>query len=140
LILTIAGFAGIAAADRPAAPELAVSLAGSALRLELRTAAPDPPRLARTVDRLRDGAALFALSPGAGCQPQASAVTPPAADRRTLVAWWAFRCTDPAALRWLEARLFGLLPGMDRVAVRVTAPRGTKSVVLTPGVPRLLMP
>ncbi len=116
-------------------------------------------RLAAALETLRDGAALFAMSPGADCRLQSAAVSPPrypsdhdhahghAHDRTKdedshadLEASWAFRCSNMAALMWLETSLFTRFPGTRQLATSILAPAGQTAVVLTPGTNRALLP
>lgn len=99
--------------------------------------------LARVLNALRDGAALFLTPPGAQCRLQSAAVSPPdygADGHADLEAFWEFRCGSPAALAWIEARVFATFPGTQRLATSVVTAAGQKSVVLTPGTTRVLLP
>ncbi len=100
-------------------------------------------RLAGALATLRDGAALFAMPPGADCRLRFAAVSPPeygGDGHADFEASWEFRCGNMAALEWLEARLFAPFPGIGRLATSILAPAGQKAVVLTPGTTRALLP
>lgn len=147
---------------RPASPHehgtsaLGIAVAGQGLRLELSgpagnfTRTEHPPatpegtrELARVLDVLRDGAALFLTPPEAHCRLRSAAVSPPAygADGHAgLAASWDFQCGSPAALTWLEARVFTAFPATERLGTRVVSGAAQKAVVLTPGTPRVLLP
>jgi len=99
--------------------------------------------LARVLNVLRDGAALFLMPAGAQCRLQSAAVSPPeygADGHADLEAFWEFRCGSPAALTWVEAKLFAAFPGTERLSASVVTAAGQKSVVLTPGTTRVLLP
>jgi len=99
--------------------------------------------LARVLNVLRDGAALFALPPEAQCRLQSTAVSPPDYGddgHADLEAFWEFRCGSPVALTWVEARIFTAFPGTARLTTSVVTAGGQKSVVLTSGTSRVLMP
>jgi hypothetical protein len=100
-------------------------------------------QLARVLNQLRDGDALFGTPPGAQCRQQSAAVSPPeygGDGHADLEAFWEFRCGSPAVLTWVEARLFGTFPGTERLTTSVVTDRGQKAVVLTPGTTRVLLP
>ena len=102
--------------------------------------------LAHAVDALRAGNNLFLTPPEAYCQMESVAVSPPAygdaarAGPSQLAASWQFRCGNPAALIWVDARVFASFPDTAKLATSVVTPLGQKSVVLTPGTPRVLLP
>jgi hypothetical protein len=99
--------------------------------------------LARVLNVLRDGATLFLMPAGAQCRLQSAAVSPPeygADGHADLEAFWEFRCGSPAALTWIEARIFAAFPGTARLSTSVVTAAGQKSVVLTPGTTRVLLP
>jgi len=99
--------------------------------------------LARVLNVLRDGAALFLMPPGAQCRLQSAAVSPPDYQEdghADLEAFWEFRCGSPAALTWIEAKIFSAFPATERLAASVVTARGQKAVVLTPGTTRVLLP
>ncbi|MEQ1802649.1 MAG: DUF2796 domain-containing protein [Gammaproteobacteria bacterium] len=99
--------------------------------------------LARVLNVLRDGATLFLMPPGAQCRLQSAAVSPPeytTDGHADLEAFWEFRCGSPAALTWIEARIFAAFPGTARLATSVVTATGQKAVVLTPGTTRVLLP
>jgi hypothetical protein len=92
---------------------------------------------------LRNGAALFLMPPDAQCRLQSAAVSPPeygTDGHADLEAFWEFRCGSPAALTWVEAKLFTAFPGTARLATSVVTGTGQKAVVLTPGTTRVLLP
>ncbi|MEO8223451.1 MAG: DUF2796 domain-containing protein [Gammaproteobacteria bacterium] len=156
-----ASAAGTAPARSPGAHEhgsatLGIAVDGQSVTFELdgpasnfvgfehRPANPEQTAaLAHTLNVLRNGAALFLMPPGAQCRLQSAAVSPPAyaADgHANLEAFWEFRCGSPAALAWVEARLFTAFPATEKVATSVVTPAGEKAVVLTPGTTRVLLP
>jgi hypothetical protein len=99
--------------------------------------------LARVLNVLRDGTALFLTPAGAQCRLQSAAVSPPeygADGHADLEAFWEFRCGSPAALTWVEAKVFAAFPGTERLSASVVTAAGQKSVVLTPGTTRVLLP
>lgn len=99
--------------------------------------------LARVLNVLRDGAALFLTPPGAACRLQSAAVSPPGYGddgHADLEAFWEFRCGSPAALTWIEAKVFTAFPGTEQLRTSVVTATGQKAVVLTPGTTRVLMP
>ena len=102
--------------------------------------------LARAIDVLRAGNNLFLTPPEAYCQMDSVAVSPPAyrdatrAGAAKLAASWQFRCGNPAALIWVDARIFASFPDTAKLATSVVTPLGQKAVVLTPGTPRVLLP
>ena len=99
--------------------------------------------LAGVLNVLRNGEALFLMPPEAHCRMNSAAVSPPAwgADgHASLEAFWDFRCGSPAMLTWIETRTFATFPGNSRLTTSVVTGTGQKSVVLTPGTTRLLMP
>ena len=118
--------------------------AANFLGFERKPANPDETReLARVLNVLRDGAALFGMPPGAQCRLRSAAVSPPdygTGEHADLEAFWEFACGSPAALMWIETSLFAAFPGTQRVATSVVTGAGQKSVVLTPGTTRVLMP
>lgn len=100
-------------------------------------------RLADALATLRDGAALFAMPPGAGCRLQFAAVSPPeygGDGHADFEASWEFRCGGMAALEWLETRLFARFPGIRQLATSIIAPAGQAAVVLRPGSTRAPLP
>lgn len=100
-------------------------------------------QLAKVLNILRDGAALFGTPPGAACRLQSSAVSPPeygASGHADLEAFWEFRCGSPPALTWVEAKLFAAFPANLKVSTSIVTDRGQKAVVLTPGTTRALLP
>lgn len=99
--------------------------------------------LARVLNVLRNGAALFLTPPGAQCRLQSAAVSPPdygTDGHADLEAFWEFRCGSPPALAWVEAKVFAAFPGTERLATSVVTDAGQKAVVLTPGTTRVLLP
>jgi hypothetical protein len=99
--------------------------------------------LARVLNVLHDGAALFLTPPGAQCRLQSAAVSPPEYGpdgHADLEAFWEFRCGSPAALTWIEAKVFAAFPGTERLSTSVVTVAGQKAVVLTPGTARVLLP
>lgn len=118
--------------------------AGNLLGFEHKPSTPEQTAaLAKALDVLRAGDALFVTPPGAGCRMVAAAVSPPAfgADGHSdLEASWEFRCGSPAALQWVEVQLLGKFPGIEKLTTNIATPAGQKSVVLTPGTLRALLP
>lgn len=100
-------------------------------------------RLAEALATLRDGAALFAMPPGADCRLQYAAVSPPeygGDGHADFEASWEFRCGGMAALEWLETWLFARFPGIRQLATSIIAPAGQAAAVLMPGSSRALLP
>ncbi len=118
--------------------------AGNFVGFEHKPASPEETAaLARVLNVLRNGAALFLMPPGAQCRLQSAAISPPTYrvdGHADLEAFWEFRCVSPANLNWIEARLFTTFPGTERLATSVVTAAGQKAVVLTPGTTRVLMP
>jgi len=132
-------------------PRLTIELRGPAanfIGFEARPATPDQTaRLAQALDVLRAGNVLFLTPPGADCRLLSAAASPPvygdegrAATHADLAASWEFRCSNASALLWVEAQVFAKFPGTEQLATSVATPAGRKSVVLTPGTPRVLLP
>ena len=48
--------------------------------------------------------------------------------------------SSPAALTWVEAKVFAAFPGTEKLATSVVTAAGQKAVVLTPGTTRVLLP
>ncbi len=126
---------------------LVIELDGPAanfIGFEHKPATPEENReLARVLNVLRDGATLFLTPPDAHCGLQSTAVSPPGYGtdgHADLEGFWEFRCGSPAALRWVEARVFAAFPGTARLVTSVVTATGQKSVVLTPGTTRVLLP
>ena len=111
-------------------------------------------RVAAALEALRDGAGLFAMPPGADCRLKSAAVSPPdygdaghdhdhdkdEDSHADFEAAWEFRCSNMAALMWLETSLFARFPGTRQLATSIIAPAGQTAVVLTPGTTRALLP
>jgi hypothetical protein len=118
--------------------------AGNFVGFEHRPTNPEQTAaLAQALNVLRNGAALFVMPDGAQCRLLSSAVSPPdygADGHADLEAFWEFRCGSPAALGWIEARIFTAFPATAKVATSVVTASGQKAVVLTPGTNRVLMP
>lgn len=113
----------------------------------------------RAIARLRDGPAMLATSPAAGCvlnsvrldfgalspafdrldgtpAPASSAAT--AGDGHAdLDAEYVFQCRAPAALRQIDVRLFGAFPALRRIDVQQVTPGRQARHVLTPEKARL---
>jgi len=135
---------------------LGIAVEGQSLVLELDGPAANftgferPPAndaekqaLARVLNTLRDGAALFGTPPEAACRLKSAAVSPPGYEddgHADLEAFWEFTCGSPAALTWVEARLFKAFPGTEKLSTSVVTDKGQKAVVLTPGTTRVLLP
>lgn len=103
-------------------------------------------QLARAVEVLGAGNNLFLTPPEAYCRMDSAAVSPPAyqaasgAGPARLAASWQFLCSSPAALIWVDARVFASFPNTAKLATSVVTPVGRKAVVLTPGTTRVLLP
>lgn len=107
----------------------------------------------QAVARLRDGEAIFMMSPPAGCRLESvqldfGALTPaftaasesaakalPASDsggeHADLDADYSFGCKTPAALHQIDVRLFEAFPGVMRVAVQLVTPKAQAGTTLT---------
>ena len=135
---------------------LGIAVEGASLTIELDgpaanflgfehrpTSDAEKQQLAKVLNLLRDGAALFGTPPGAACRLQSAAVSPPeyeAGGHADLEAFWEFRCGSPPALTWVEAKLFATFPGTEKLVTGIVTDRGQKAVVLTPGTTRALLP
>lgn len=127
--------------------DLAIDLdgpAGNLLGFEHRPSSPEQQAvLAKVVDSLRAGNTLFLTPPAADCRLVSSAVSPPdfgTDDHSDLEASWDLRCGNPAALQWVDAQLLAQFPGVEKLVTSIVTPAGQKTVVLTPGTPRVLLP
>ncbi len=141
---------------QPGTGHLAIVLDATRLTITLNTLARDvtgldhPPadaaettRLADTLDTLRSGAKLFLLPPEAWCRPISATVATPTAGGSpdaALQASWQFQCSAPAALQWIDVRLLAAFPDLRKLGTSATTAAGIKSVVLTAGTPRILLP
>lgn len=99
--------------------------------------------LAKALEILRAGDALFPTPPEANCRMVSAAVSPPefgADGHSDLEASWEFRCGSPAALQWVDVQLLANFPGIAKLATGIVTPAGQKAVVLTPGTARVLLP
>jgi hypothetical protein len=128
-------------------PGMVIGLDGPAVNFVGCEGRPSTPAqtaaLARTLDVLRAGDALFLTPPAADCRMLSAAVSPPdyaAAGDAELKASWDFRCGNPSALLWVDAQLLARFPRTDQLRTSVVTPAGHKTVVLTPGTPRVLLP
>ena len=151
--------------------QLDVAFETGELQIELRSPAADvvgfehAPRtpeqraaLEQAMDRLEQGADLFALPPAADCRlAQAQARSPHGSDAEgqghddhhdhghdhghhdgghsEIEALYRFRCA--AAPRWVDVRLFEAFPGMQRLNVQVITERRQGAATLDPGSRRL---
>lgn len=100
-------------------------------------------QLALALKTLRAGETLFLLPAVAWCRPASAAVANPEAGgspRARLKASWQFQCGAPAALQWVDAHLLAVFPGIRQLETSAALPAGAKSVVLTAGTPRILLP
>lgn len=109
--------------------------------------------------RLRDAAAMFALSAEAGCAirqvefespwPEGArerdhahahdGARPARGDHEDMVASYGFECARPEALRQVELRAFAHFPRLQRVRAESATPRGQGGGVLTPGAAALAL-
>ncbi len=127
--------------------DLAIDLDGPAANLigfEHKPATPEQTAvLAKALNVLRVGDALFLTPPEANCRMVSAAVSPPgfgADGHSDLEASWEFRCGNPAVLQWVDVQLLTKFPGIAKLATGIVTPAGQKAVVLTPGTPRVLLP
>lgn len=127
--------------------EMAIDLDGPAANLIGFEHQPSTPEqtavLAKTLELLRVGDALFLTPADANCRMVSAAVSPPefAGDGHSdLEASWEFRCGNPQALQWVEVQLLAKFPGIAKLATGIVTPTGQKAVVLTTGTPRVLLP
>ena len=101
--------------------------------------------------RLRDGDAMFVMSPAAGCRLQSvkldfgaltpafetvdgKSAPPPAAatdGHADLDADYTFHCKAPEALRQIDVALFDPFPGIQRVGVQLVTPKSQAGATLT---------
>lgn len=128
-------------------PSLVIEMEGPAGNFTAIETRPADDRqkqeLARVLNVLRDGGALFLTPPDADCRLRSTAVSPPdygADGHAGLDGFWEFHCGSPAALTWVEARVFAVFPRTERLATSVVTGTGQKAVVLTPGTTRVLLP
>ncbi|MEZ5565929.1 MAG: DUF2796 domain-containing protein [Gammaproteobacteria bacterium] len=122
---------------------LNIVLDGTRLLITLVGPARDFSGLEHPPDVMKSGATLFLMPSDAWCRPVSAAVSTATEDGSpvaALQATWQFQCSEPAALNWIEAHLLAVFPDTQKLATSVTTPDGTKSVVLTPGTPRILLP
>jgi hypothetical protein len=92
--------------------------------------------------RLRDGAAMFAIDPAAGCTLQAvtlqasvlgwgeAAAAAPQGEHADLEAEYRFQCTDAARAGFIQTALFETFNRLRRVEVQTVTPRGQGKVEL----------
>ncbi len=111
--------------------------------------------LADAERRLRDGEAMFAFPPEAGCAirevgvespwPQSGRehghdhARPTRGEHEDMVVSYAFECAHPEALRRLELRAFKQFPRLQRVRAEFATPRGQGGGVLTPAATALAL-
>lgn len=141
--------------------ELEVAVEGGSLTVTLRSPLDSllgferAPRTAAQkaaaetlLQRLRDPAALFKASAGAGCALVSTEIDAPVlgvapagasatrqADKDAhaeLVSTMRFRCEQPAQLRALDVALFEQYRRLHRIEARIVGPRGQSSARLTP--------
>jgi hypothetical protein len=127
--------------------DMAIDLDGPAANLIGFEHKPSTPEqnavLARALDVLRVGDALFLTPPEANCRMVSAGVSPPefgADGHSDLEASWEFRCGKPSALQWVDVQLLAKFPGIAKLATSIVTPAGQKAVVLTPGTTRVLLP
>ena len=127
--------------------EMAIDLDGPAANLIGFEHQPSTPEqkavLAKALDVLRVGDALFLTPAEANCRMVSAAVSPPefgADGHSDLEASWEFRCGNPGALQWVDVQLMAKFPGIAKLATGIVTPAGQKAVVLTPGTARVLLP
>ncbi|MDE0059181.1 MAG: DUF2796 domain-containing protein [Defluviicoccus sp.] len=147
--------------------KLNLAVEGNVLEIELESPAHDVvgfehmPKTAaqrdsvkRAVTTLKDGAALFRLSPGAGCKLQEAEVETPLAEAEghkheeaghkegehaeeevhsEFEAHYRFRCADPAALKSMEVKLFESFGRMEEIELGAVLPAGQRAMTLKPG-------
>ena len=153
-----------------------LAVEGNVLEIELESPAHDivgfehMPKTAaqrdsvkRAVATLKDGAALFRLSPGAGCKLQEAEVETPLAEdeehkheeaehkhdehkegehaeeevHSEFHAHYRFRCADPAQLKSMEVKLFESFGRMEEIEIGAVLPAGQRAMTLKPGSSRL---
>jgi hypothetical protein len=155
----LAGTGHAAGMLQPGASALSIAVQGSRMTIGLEgpagnfvsfghrpATAGQTAELARTLDVLRAGDTLFLMPPEAACTMESAAVSPPAYDggstagQARLTASWQFRCSNTAALMWIDVRVLAGFPGTEKIVTSIVTPVGQKSVVLTPGTPRVLLP
>lgn len=100
-------------------------------------------------DKLRQPEALFALTPAAQCKPGPVQLHAPVLDlgateknrqakpaeqggHAGLQADMVFTCSNPAALKQMEVKLFEIFPGLRRLDVQIVGVRGQSAAQLTP--------
>ena len=146
-----------------------LAVEGNVLEIELESPAQDivgfehMPKTAaqrdavkRAVAALKDGAALFRLSPGAGCELREAEIETPLAEAEEhkhkegehahkegehaeeevhseFHAHYRFRCADPAKLKAMEVKLFESFGGMEEIEVGAVLPAGQRAKTLKPG-------
>lgn len=152
--------------------DLTVALEGRMLQIELISPldnlvgfehapvdAAQRAALAAAESRLREAAAMFALSAEAGCairqvefespwpegareRDRAHAhdrARPARGDHEDMVVSYGFECTRPEALRRLELRAFAHFPRLQRVRAEFATPRGQGAGLLAPNAAALAL-
>ena len=142
-----------------------LAIEGNVLEVELESPAHDivgfehMPKTAeqrasvkRAVAALKDGAALFRFSAGAGCALQEAEVETPLAEagheqeshghaedeeHSEFHAHYRFRCARPDRLKGVEVLLFGSFPAMEEIELGAILPGGQRAATLTPGANRI---
>lgn len=99
--------------------------------------------LAEAQRLLNDAAAVFVPTPEAACSVASTKVGVPYADGKSagehadVDAGYVFRCTNPAALKGIETRLFKHFKRLYRIEARRVGPTGQGAARLTPKQPLL---
>lgn len=104
----------------------------------------DRDALAEAQRLLNDAAAVFVPTPEADCSVISAKVGVPYADGKStggehadIDAGYVFRCTNPAALKGIETRLFKHFKRLYRIEARRVGPTGQGAARLTPKQPLL---
>lgn len=133
---------------------MSLAIEGNVVEVELESPAHDivgferMPKTAeqrasvkRAVAALKDGAALFRFSPGAGCALREAEVETPLAEEgpghaedeehSEFHAHYRFRCAQPDRLKGVEVLLFGSFPAMREIELGAVLPAGQRAATLT---------
>ena len=140
--------------------QMRLAIEGNVLEIELESPAHDIvgfERMPKTEKQraavksalaaLKDGAALFRFSPGAGCALQEAEIETPLAEaaheeeshghaeddeHSEFHAHYRFRCAQPDRLKRVEVLLFGSFPEMREIELGAILPGGQRAATLTP--------